>query len=42
MSLDKRRVNKILGRILMALGIIFLLYVAVMYYAYYFTDWQQP
>jgi hypothetical protein len=42
MSLSKKRVNKILGRILMALGIVFLLYVAVMYYAYFFTDWQKP
>ena len=42
MGLNKKRANKILGRILMALGIVFLLYVAVMYYAYFFTDWQKP
>ena len=41
MSLSKKRVNKLLGRIIMALGIIFLLYVAVMYYFYFFTNWQK-
>ncbi|MEA1922306.1 MAG: hypothetical protein U9N63_06585 [Pseudomonadota bacterium] len=41
MSLNKRRVNKILSRIMMALGIVFLLYVAVMYYLYFFTNWQK-
>ncbi|MEA3333529.1 MAG: hypothetical protein U9Q58_08025 [Pseudomonadota bacterium] len=41
MSLSKKRVNKILSRIMMALGIVFLLYVAVMYYLYFFTNWQK-
>ncbi len=42
MDLTKKKINKLLGRILMALGIIFLLYVAGMYYAYFFTNWQKP
>lgn len=42
MDLSKKRINKILSRILMALGIIFLLYVAGMYFAYFFTNWQKP
>jgi len=41
MSLSKQRINKLLGRILMAVGIIFLLYVAVMYYLYFFSNWQK-
>ena len=42
MDLSKKRINIILGRLLMALGIIFLLYVAGMYFAYFFTNWQKP
>lgn len=36
----KKQINRILGKILMGLGIIFLLYVGYMYYAYYCSDWQ--
>ncbi len=39
MAFNRRKVNRILGRILMGLGIVFLLYVGYMYYAYYYTDW---
>jgi hypothetical protein len=42
MGLNKKMINKILSRSLMALGILFLIYVAAMYYAYFFTDWQKP
>ena len=41
MSLSRKRVNKLLGRMMMALGIVFLLYVAVMYYLYFFSNWQK-
>jgi hypothetical protein len=40
MALNKRKINRILGKILMGLGIVFLLYVGYMYYAYYCTDWR--
>ena len=40
MDLNRRTINKILGRVMMALGIIFLLYVGLMYYLYFFTNWQ--
>ena len=36
----KRKINQIIGKILMGLGIVFLLYVGYMYYSYYCTDWQ--
>ncbi len=36
----KKQINRILGRALMGLGIIFLLYVGYMYYAYYCSGWQ--
>lgn len=42
MNLNRKKINKILSKVLMALGIIFLLYVAGMYYAYFFTNWQKP
>jgi len=39
----KKKINQVLGKLLMGAGIIFLLYVGYMYYAYYCTDWQhQP
>ena len=40
MAFNKSMINRILGRILMGLGIVFLLYVGYMYFAYYCTDWQ--
>ncbi len=39
-SPQKKRINQILGRMLMGLGIVFLLYVGYMYYAYYYSGWQ--
>jgi hypothetical protein len=36
----KKQINRILGRALMGLGIIFILYVGYMYYAYYCCNWQ--
>ena len=36
----RKKINRILGRALMGLGIVFLLYVGYMYYAYYCGDWR--
>ncbi|MCD6269962.1 MAG: hypothetical protein J7J71_07510 [Deltaproteobacteria bacterium] len=40
MAFNKSKINLILGKILMGLGIVFLLYVGYMYFAYYCTDWR--
>ena len=40
MAFNKSKINLILSKILMGLGIVFLLYVGYMYFAYYCTDWR--
>mgnify|MGYP000148724394 CR=1 FL=1 len=40
MPLNKKTINKVLGRLLLSVGILFLFYVAYMYYRYFFTHWQ--
>jgi hypothetical protein len=42
MSWNRRRINRLLARLMLALGIVFLLYVAALYCYYYFGYWHQP
>lgn len=38
----RRKINRFLARAMLIVGLVFLLYVAFMYYRYFFTNWQKP
>ena len=40
MSWNRRKINRILARVIMGLGLAFLLYVAALYCYYYFGHWK--
>jgi len=42
MSFNRRKINRILSRVLLGLGLAFLLYVIAMYALYFFSNWQKP
>ncbi len=42
MSFNRHRINRLLSRVLLGLGIVFLLYVIAMYALYFFGNWQKP
>ncbi len=37
---NRKKINRILSKVMMGIGILFLLYVGYMYYSFYFGSWQ--